>query len=179
MRFIVERSRRVHRGRVFDLFVRDVRLPDGARTTLDVVEHPGAAVLVPILDDGRIVLVYQLRVAAGGMLYELPAGTLEKGEPPAATARRELREETGYRARRLRKIAEFFSAPGFCTERMHVYVATGLAPDPAEGDEDERIRVRPVAARLALRMARDGRIRDAKSIAGLLLAEQRGWLGRR
>lgn len=172
MLFSVERSRTVHRGRVFDLTVKDVRLPGGVRATIDVVEHPGAVAIVPLLPRGKVLLVHQLRVPAGRRLYELPAGTLEPGERPSATARRELTEETGYRARRLRKIAEFYSAPGFCTEFLRIYAATGLTPATGTPDEDEQIRVVPVLLHEAVRMARDGRIRDAKSIIGLLAAER-------
>ena len=111
-------------------------------------------------------------MAAGGSIYELPAGTREPGERPTTTARRELIEETGYRPRRLKKIAEFFTAPGFCTEWMVVYLATGLTPAFAEMDEDERIVVCPTARREAHRMIRDGRIRDAKTIVGILAAEK-------
>ena len=168
----IVRSRTVHHGPVFDVTVNEVRLRDGTRTRVDIVEHPGAVALVPLLADGRVLLIHQLRVPARRRLYELPAGTHEPGESPATTARRELREETGYRARRVRRIAEFYTAPGFCTELLRVYLATGLTPAPAEPDEDERIRVVPTSLSKALRMIREGQIRDAKSILGLLIAER-------
>jgi len=137
---------------------------------LDLVRHPGAVAIAAIPAPGRILLVRQLRVAVGGSLVELPAGTLEPGESPRAAAGRELREETGYRARRLRKISEFYPAPGFCTELLRIYLAEDLVPAPARPDRDERIRVENVPLPDAVRMAVRGTFRDAKSIIGTLAA---------
>ena len=171
MRFRVRRSSEVFRGRVFRLVNQDVVLPGGREAVFNIVEHPGAVALVPVFDDGDVLLLKQFRPAARASLYEIPAGTREPGESPRVTALRELIEETGYAARRLRKIAEFYTAPGFCTERMHLYVATGLRERPgADQDEDEVIRTVRMPFRRALRMAYGGQVRDAKSIVGLLLA---------
>ena len=108
---------------------------DGQQHVKDIVVHPGAVTILPLFDDGRVCLIYNQRVAAGKTLIELPAGTLEPGEDPATTALRELAEETGYRAKRVEKLCEFFMSPGILTERMHVYVARGLDPGEAALDQ--------------------------------------------
>lgn len=175
MRFTIERSRTLHRGRVYTLVNRDVRYDDGGRSSLDIIEHPGAVAIVPLLPDRQVLLIRQIRVAAGGVLLEIPAGTREPGEAPGATARRELIEETGFRAGRLRKIAAFFPAPGFCSEFIHVYAADRLTPAQGAQDPDERIRVHPVPLSRIPQMIESGRICDAKSIIGLriVLSEQK------
>lgn len=172
MRFTVTREREIFRGRVFTLVDKDVVLPNGRRTRLNIVEHPGAVAVVPLFDNGDVMLLRQFRLAAAGTIYEIPAGTREPGEAPRATAFREVVEETGFRAKVLVRLAEFFTAPGFCTERMVLYVARGLTPAEADGDADEVIRPVRTPFRTALRMIDQGRIRDAKTIAGLLLAER-------
>lgn len=172
MRFRIERSKEIFSGRLFRLVTQDVVLPNGRRTSLNIVEHPGAVAIVPIFDDGDVLLIRQFRVAARGEIYEIPAGTLEKGETPLATAKREIVEETGYRAGRFQKISEFFTAPGFCTERMHLYVATRLSPACADHDADEIIRTDRMPLARAIRLIEQGRVADAKSIAGLLLARK-------
>jgi ADP-ribose pyrophosphatase len=134
----------------------------------EVIVHPGAVVILPLLDDSTVAMIRNQRVAVGQTLWELPAGTLEAGEPPEVCAPRELIEETGYRAARMRKLLSFFSSPGICTERMHVFVAEGLEHVGQDLDEGERIDVEPVALSEALRMVRDNRIEDAKSVAALL-----------
>ncbi len=171
MAFRVTGEREVFRGRVFSLKTKRVVLPNGRATSLNIVEHPGAVAIVPLFPNGDVLLIRQFRLAAGGHIYEIPAGTLERGETPRATAMREIVEETGFKARTMRKVAEFWTAPGFCTEKMHLFVAAGLSPASAPGDADEIIRPLRVPYARALRMIRDGRIRDAKSIVGLLLAK--------
>ena len=166
-----ERER--YRGRVFTLVDREVILPNGRKTVLGIVDHPGAVAIVPIHADGDVVLLRQFRLAAGGEIWEIPAGTREPGEAPSRTARRELAEETGLRASRWTKLGDFFTAPGFCTERMVVYLARGLRPAPAGGDPDEVLRPHKLPFREALRLVDRGLIRDAKTIAGLHLAERR------
>jgi len=173
VRMRVEREREVFRGRVIRVVVRDLRLPNGRRTRFNVVEHPGAVAIVPVFENGDVMLVRQFRPSIGREIYEIPAGTLEDGESPLQTARREIAEETGYRARRWTRLGVFYTAPGFCTERIHVYAARELRPFRAEGDADEMIRPARVPLRRAVEMIRDGRIRDAKSIAGLLLYDGR------
>ncbi len=173
MGFTLRREREMFRGRVFRVVNKDVVLPNGRTATFNIVEHPGAVAVVPVFENGDVILLRQFRLATGGWLYEIPAGTLEPGEPPVTTARRELIEETGYKCRSIRKIAEFYTVPGFCTERMRLFVARGLSPATAERDDDEVIHPLRVPYRKALDMVRRGRIRDAKSIIGLLMADGR------
>ncbi|MBI4564101.1 MAG: NUDIX hydrolase [Planctomycetes bacterium] len=169
MKFKVTRERRIFKGRVFSVFDRDVVLPNGRTTRLTIVEHPGAVAIVPLFDNGDVLLIRQFRLAAKGEILEIPAGTREPGESARTTAAREIVEETGYRARRLVKVAEFFTAPGFCTEKMALFMAKGLTPAKGPRDHDEIIRPWRVPLARALHLVAQGRIRDAKSIAGLLL----------
>lgn len=168
MKLQVRRAREIFRGRVLRLVLRDVKLPNGRRTTIHVVEHPGAVAILPVFDNGDVLLIRQFRPSIGTELFEIPAGTLEPGERPLATARREIVEETGFRARSWRKLAAFYTAPGFCTELMHLYVARGLRPAQAQGDPDEMIRTARMSLPRALELARRGCVRDAKSLVGLL-----------
>lgn len=172
MKFRVRSSSEVFRGRVFTVVNQDIELPHGRISRFNIVKHPGAVAVVPFISRDEVLLIRQLRPAAGGPLYEIVAGTREPGEAPKTTAGRELIEEVGYRAGRLTKIGEFFSAPGFCTELIHVYVARDLRPQTAERDSDEVIRPVRVSYRRALEMIETGRIRDAKTIAGLYLAKR-------
>jgi len=141
---------------------------DGTPHVFEVIVHPGAAVILPVLDDGRLLLIHNYRVAVGQELLELPAGTLDEGEPPAACAARELAEETGYRAGRLEPLVSFYSTPGILTERMHVFLATQLTPGPTAREAGEHIRLAPLTHAEALQAIRDARICDGKTIAALL-----------
>jgi ADP-ribose pyrophosphatase len=161
-------SRVVFRGAIFDVRRDRVREPGGIVATREVVVHPGSVVLVPVLDDGRILLVRQYRHATGQSLWELVAGHIEPGERPARAARRELEEETGYRARRFRRMIEFFPTPGFVSERMVTFLAENLRAGDARPEADERIETRAFPLPELLRRIRSGRIRDGKTIAGLL-----------
>ncbi|MBI2300224.1 MAG: NUDIX hydrolase [Armatimonadetes bacterium] len=165
-------TRRVHDGRVLRLDVDLVRLPGGGESVREVIRHHGAVVIVPLRDDGQVVMVRQFRYAAGEELLELPAGTLGPGEEPLACAKRELAEETGHAAREWRLLASFFSSPGFCDELLHCYLAEGAAPG-ATGHQDEDEDCKPVLLPLAeaRAMARRGELHDAKTIAGLLLLD--------
>lgn len=171
MTFDLLHTQTIHHGRVFTLRQDTVRMPDGKTTTLDIIAHHGAATLVPVDDTGRIWFVRQYRHAAGDVLLELPAGTIDPGEAPEACAAREVREEIGMAAGKLQHIGEFFLAPGYSTEYMHIYLATDLRPAPLQHDADEFLSVVTVPIAEAYAMARDGRIRDAKSLAALLLAQ--------
>jgi ADP-ribose pyrophosphatase len=142
--------------------------PDGAEHIRDVVRHPGAVAIVPRLDDGRICLLRQFRAAVDQTLLELPAGTLEPGEDPAETARRELAEETGYRAGRLEHLASFYTSPGVLDEHMHLYLATGLTAGPMDLDPGEQIEPLLCTAEQAHEMIRRGEIRDGKTLVGLM-----------
>lgn len=159
-------------GRIFRVHVDEVAGPDGSRATREVVEHPGAVVVLPLRDDGRAVLLRQFRYAVGRELIEAPAGALRPGEEPEAAARRELAEETGYRARRLRPVAEVFASPGFCTERMYLFVAEGLEPGPRAPEDGEYLEPFAVDRREARALLAAGRVEDAKTMLLLLW-----WLG--
>jgi len=141
---------------------------DGSRHAKDIVRHPGAVTIVPLLDDGRICFVENHRVAVGERLVELPAGTLEPPEEPIKTALRELAEETGYRAAHIEHLTTFCMSPGILDEKMYVYAASGLTAGEMALEAGEDIQVLCLTWEEALEMVRDGRIHDAKSIAALL-----------
>jgi ADP-ribose pyrophosphatase len=143
-------------------------MPDGSLHVREIVDHPGAVTIIPILDDGRVCLIRNFRVAVGRTLVELPAGTLEKGEDPEATAARELTEETGYRATSIEKLLEFVMSPGILNERMHLFLARGLRSGPTALESGENIQTFVVDWSEAMRMVFDGTIVDAKTLVGLL-----------
>ena len=161
-------SKVMYTGPVFGVRRDRVVEPGGVASTRDVVTHNGSVVLLPIFSDGRLLLVRQYRHAVRSHLWELVAGRIEPGELPLAAARRELLEETGYTARRFRKLLDVFPTPGFVSERMFVYAVEGLTSGDARPDADERIRARHFSLRQLENMIRRGRLRDAKSIAGIL-----------
>ena len=162
------RSDVVYQGSIFAVRRDEVIEPGGLRATREIVTHPGSVVVLPVLPDGRIVLVRQFRYASGQFLWELVAGRKEPGESPQHGAARELLEETGYRARRFRIFLDVFPTPGFLTERMHILLAEGLTPGRAQPEEDEVISSRAFSLAELERMIRRGRLRDAKSIAAIL-----------
>jgi ADP-ribose pyrophosphatase len=142
--------------------------PEGVERSREVIRHPGAVAILPLLDDGRICLIRNFRVSVGAVLIEIPAGTLEAGEDPDDAARRELIEETGYRPAAIERLTAFYASPGILDERMVLYVATGIRPGATNLDAEEDIQTLLVSFDEALEMVRDGRIQDAKSLAGLL-----------
>ncbi len=164
----VLRSEPLFQGRVFALRRDRVREPSGLVATREIIVHPGSSVVVPVLPDGRIVLIRQYRHAAGQYLWELVAGHKEPDESFLEGARRELREETGYTARRITKLLEIFPSPGLLGERMEIFLARGLVKGKARPEDDERIARHAVTLGQAKSWIRKGRIRDAKSIAGIL-----------
>lgn len=162
--------RTVFHGRKFDLALQAITLADGTRAERELVVHPGSVALLPLLDAGQsVVLIRNHRFGLGRVLWEIPAGTLARGENPDACALRELQEETGYTARRLRKLAEWFVAPGVSDERMYVYVCDQLDAGPARLEPDERIETAIIPWTEALAMIDDGRIDDAKTALAILL----------
>ena len=165
-------SRRVFHGNVFDVTV-DTIQENELVYQRDVVRHPGSAVIVPVFDDGTVALVKQYRHPAVRYLLEIPAGTLDDNERPEVGAARELEEELGYVAGKLEKLSEFFVSPGFCEEKMWVYLATDLTQTAQRLDADEVIEVVRVSFSEALEMITDGEIEDAKTIIGLMLAAPR------
>ena len=161
----------VYQGRVVTL-IRELLEIGGMRMVRETILHPGSVVIVPILDQSRVVLVRQYRRAIDQDLLELPAGTLSPGEPPAACARRELEEETGWRASRIRRIGAFYAAPGMSSEWMTMFLATDLTHTKAHPEPDELLTPVILPLRTALAKVRSGEICDAKSIIGLLFAER-------
>jgi len=161
----------IHTGRLLTIYDDDVRLADGTPAQRQVVVHPGAVAIVAIDEADRVVLVRQWRHAVGAPLWELPAGTRDPGEPPLQTAERELAEETGLRAGDLHALAVAPLTPGYSTEVMHFFVATGLTEGPTDRDVDERMDVAHQSREEVARLIRAGEV-DVKTIAGLALA---GW----
>ena len=165
-------SQSIYRGRVFEVTVDTIS--EGEKTyAREVVHHPGSAVIVPVFDDGTIALVRQYRHPAVRYLLEAPAGTLRRGEAPEEGAKRELEEELGVVSGRLEKLSEFFVSPGFCGEKMWVYLATELTETKQQLDEDEILVVVRIPFSQALSMITTGEIEDAKTIIGVMLAAPR------
>ena len=160
----------VFQGKIVTVRVDDVSLPNGVRAVREVVEHRPAVAIVPFDGDGGVLLVSQFRYPVGEELIEVPAGIIEEPETPEQGAGRELREEIGYRARELRSLGSFWTTPGFSDELMYVFVATDLEPSRLEADEDEDISVVRVPVSRIRGMIEAGEIRDAKTIAALLMA---------
>ena len=165
-------SRRLYDGRILNLRVDEVKVEDGKFTSREIVEHRGAAAIVPLLTGSEVILVRQYRYAVSAELLEIPAGTLEPGEEPEDCARRELEEETGYTCEAISKVLECFVAPGYSTEKIHIYLAKGLTKTRTRMEEDEKINVECLPFETALDKIRLGEIQDAKTIAGLQVAAQ-------
>lgn len=163
----VRSSRVAFEGRVFRARIDELRYSDGASCRCDVVEHAGSFGIIALLSANEIVLVRQYRHPVRRYLWEIPAGTAEQGEDPIAGAGRELTEETGYRAERIRPLGRAFTTPGFCDEVMHFFVAEGLQPGLQSLDEDERITVGAFTAAAAWQMVRSGEIGDVKTLLAL------------
>jgi ADP-ribose pyrophosphatase len=161
-------SRLIHAGRNFDFLVDEVELPSGQVTQRDIVRHPGAVAIVPLLSDSKVVLIRQYRYATGKKLFEIPAGTLEKGEPPLECAARELREETGYEAEEIEPLLSCFMAPGYSDEVIHFFVAKGLRAVGDDPELDEDITLELHSLEEVRRMIAENVIEDAKTIVGIL-----------
>jgi ADP-ribose pyrophosphatase len=159
------------RGRKFSVVSQNLERPGGGFVEREWVRHPGAVTIVPLVGEDRVCLIRNRRVAVGKELIELPAGTRDGGELPEETARRELLEETGYRAGQLRKVHEFFMSPGILDERMYLFLATGLEPGPAAREPGEQIENWIVPWEEAVWMAVEGRIEDAKTLVGILCCD--------
>jgi len=168
------KSEKRYSGTVFNLIVDEVEYISGTRGLREVAEHPGGAVVVPLLDDGTVLLVHQYRYPLKKELFELPAGKLDPGEDPQVCAARELEEETGYTAGSLKKLTAIYTSPGFCSEQLHIFLATGLKKSSRgqqleEGESDLTIRQLPFDE--ALNMIEQGDIVDGKTICGILLTD--------
>ncbi len=160
--------RMIYEGRVVNLVVEDVRLPNGAVTTLELMRHPGASAAVPLHDDGTITILRQYRHAVGGWLWEVPAGKLDvKGEDPLACAKRELREEAGLTADSWVKLGSIYTTPGFCDEIIHLYLARDLETVDAHHEADEVIEIHRMPLTKALAMIPNEEIQDTKTLGAL------------
>ena len=162
-------SETIYSGRVVKLRVDNVRLPGGRQTKREVVEHSDCVAIVAVDADDNVLLVRQFRKPVEKKLLEIPAGCIEPGEEPVATVRREMREETGYLPRSIKRMGGFYSTPGFCTEYLHLYLATDLVPERLYASDTESIELVRVPLSQATELINSGTICDAKSIAGLLL----------
>ncbi len=161
-------SQEVYNGRAVRLRIDTVRKPSGRQTTREIVEHGDCVAMVAIDNNGDVLLVKQFRKAAGKELLEIPAGGIEHGEDPKATVRRELQEETGYLPRKVERLGGFYSAPGYCTEYLYLYLATDLVPSQLYAEDTEEISLIRIQVNEIPRLIASGSICDAKSIAGLL-----------
>ena len=171
MDFTILNRKVIYEGRVFDVQKVLARLPDGREHEYDLVSHAGAVTLVPVDQDGNMWFVRQFRLGALQELLELPAGLMEKDEPPEISAGRELREEIGMAADELRQLGQFYMAAGYSSEYMYIYLATGLHSSPLEQDEDEFLQVQAIPVKQVYEMVHANQIHDGKTLAALLLAE--------
>jgi ADP-ribose pyrophosphatase len=169
-------AERRYSGRVLDLDVDTVRFPDGSTGQLEMIRHPGASAVLPFLDDPgaadpRVVMIRQFRHAADGVIWEIPAGRLDAGEAAEDCARRELLEETGYRAGRLEPLTTIFTTPGFTDERIHLFSAADLVAGDHAREPDEFVEVREVPWSALLGLVREGAVSDAKTLAAILFVQ--------
>ena len=169
-------TRRIHTGRVLDLDIDTVRFPDGSIGELEMIRHPGAAAVIPFLDDPRsadpqVVMIRQFRHAADGYIWEIPAGRLDAGEGPEACARRELREETGFEAAHLERLTTIHTTPGFTDERIHLFAATGLAEGSHAREADEFLELHRLRWSAVMDLVRTGAVSDAKTLVALLFVD--------
>ena len=172
MKPVVTASYTIYNGRIFDVRIDSIREAD-IEYTREIVVHKGSAVVVPVFDDGTVALVRQYRHAAEEFLLEIPAGTLNAGEDPKLGAIRELQEEIGVTAENIEKLTEFYVSPGFLTEKMHVFLATGLTNVGQKLEADELLTVERHSFDELNKMIRNGEITDAKTMLGVMLAEER------
>jgi len=157
----------IYSGKFLTYNIDTVTLPNGATAELEMIRHPGASAVVPVKDDGTVIVIRQFRHAAGGFIYEIPAGKLNPGEDPLDCASRELEEEIGYRAENLELLTSLFTAPGFTDEVIHVYKATGLVKGQQQLDQDEVLEILEWPMDKAIAEIKNGTIRDAKTMVGL------------
>jgi len=166
-------TKEIYNGKIVKLRVDKVELPNGNTSSREIVEHPGAVCILPLKEDGRVVLVNQFRKPIEKILLELPAGKLEKGEKPEACAVRELTEETGYRAGKMEYIFSFYTTPGFSNEILHLFLATELIPGECNPDGDEMVEVVEIELGELVDMITKGEIKDSKTIMGILALQNR------
>lgn len=162
----------VYKGKIFTVAEDTIEFEDGKIAKWDLVLHNGAAAIVPLTEDGDVILVKQFRNAEDGEVLEIPAGKLEKGEDPFECAKRELEEEVGYKSNNIQKICSMYSAVGFSDEKLHLYIATDLIPGKQSLDEDEYIQIEKYPLKEAVKMIFTGEIKDSKTIVGLLAVNE-------
>lgn len=160
----------IFKGRVLDINLERIKLPNGNEVDLEIVRHPGGACALPLHDDGEVTLIRQYRHPAQDILWEIPAGRIDAGEDPETCARRELEEEAGFIAGKMRKLSAFLTTPGFCSEVLHIYLATNLTRCGQRLDHDEYLEVVKLPFKDALDMVFSGEIIDGKTMIALLLA---------
>ena len=164
--------KKIYSGRVLDINMETAQLPDGREVDLEIIRHPGGSCILPLYDNGDVMLIRQFRHAAGGIIWEIPAGRLDEGDTPERCAERELREEGGVTAGRMEKIAEFFTTPGFCTEVLHIFLARDLKECGQDLEVDEYLETVRMPFGRALNMAHSGEIRDSKTMLAILMAKK-------
>ena len=169
----MRKMKTVFKGKLLEVLVKKERLPHGYLATFEMIKHPGASLVVPFLDKDTIIMLRQLRPVIGATIYELPAGTLGRGEAPLACARREIIEETGYSAKRLTLLARIYPVPGYSTEEIFIYKAEGLKKVERAVEEDEVIESGPFTRSAVRKLFKEGKIVDAKTICGLAFCK---WL---
>ncbi|MBW2452413.1 MAG: NUDIX hydrolase [Deltaproteobacteria bacterium] len=167
-----EIAKQIYRGRIFDVRLEAHRLPNGRQATFEIVRHPGGAAILPVLDDGRVLLIKQYRPAVSAMVYEIPAGRLEVGESPRDCALRELEEETGYSASRISPLGGFFAAVGYCDEYIELFLASGLVQAEQNLEPDEVVELSPMSFDQAMHKLSVGTITDCKTQVALLRYQQ-------
>jgi ADP-ribose pyrophosphatase len=169
---MANQERTLFETRRFAVVEESITRPDGRMASCQYVRHPGSVAILPLVDDEHVCLIRSRRLTVGRTLIEVPAGTREPGEPPLDTARRELAEETGYRAERIEELLSYYASPGILSERMHVFVASGLSPGDPAREENEEIENLVVTWAEALAMIERGEIEDGKTIVALLTYER-------
>lgn len=164
------KSEKLYEGRIINLKLETVELPDKKYTKREIIDHPGSVGIVPVTEDNKIILVKQFRKALEKPLLEIPAGKLEHGEEPVGCAVRELKEETGFDCDKIQFLLEFYTSPGFCNEKVYLFLATGLYEGVAEPENDEYIEVIKFEINELLNMIHNGEITDSKTIIGVTMA---------
>lgn len=163
----------IYRGKLLNLFKKTILLPNGYRASFEMIKHPGAALIIPFISKDKIILLRQLRPVIDSYIYELPAGTLGKGELPLECAKREIIEETGYSAKKFKLLGSIYPVPGYSTERIFIYKASALKKERWAPEEDEIIEHIVVTKPKVIKMFKDGKFNDAKTVCALAMC---GWI---
>lgn len=167
------KSKMIYEGKIINLRVDEVETVSGKPSSREIVEHDGGVAVAAFTDEKKLIMVRQYRKAAGEVLLEVPAGKQEKGELPEITAIRELKEETGYTAKKIEKLATLYASPGYCQELLHLFLCTDMTCGDTEFDESEAIEIAAYAIPELIEMIASGEIKDAKTVAAIFLAKQR------